>query len=245
MKNLRCLIVDDERLARDALRDLLAEVSGVEVVGEADRVKSAVAAVGSLAPDVLLLDVSMPGGGGFEVLRALSAPPAVIFVTAYDRYALRAFEVNAVDYLLKPVEPERLAEALHRVHARAHEGRPPPRGNTLQLQQDDVVLLELGESGHFRKVNDLLAVQADGKYSVAYCTDGQRYMVRRSMIEWEQRLPSDLFVRLDRGLLVNRAQIRSADFHQRSATVQLAELRHPFQLGRSAAARLRDLLKEE
>jgi two-component system, LytTR family, response regulator len=242
---LRCLIVDDERLARDSLRELLREMPGVEIAGEAGRVEEGVAAVRDLRPDVLLLDVQMPAGGGFELLRRLEEPPAVIFVTAYDRHAVRAFEVHAVDYLLKPVEPARLAEALGRVRRRADgPGDPlPPAHKPAPLAIDDAVLLELGRSGHFRTVADILAVRADGKYTNVLCADGSHYLVRQSLSEWNRRLPPELFVQLERGLIVHLSAIRSAHFRTRKATFALGAIERVFEVGREAAKKLRRLLE--
>ncbi|WP_147674834.1 LytR/AlgR family response regulator transcription factor, partial [Vulcaniibacterium tengchongense] len=115
---LRVLIVDDTRLARRELRTLLAELDRVECVGEADDVPAARAAIERWRPDLVLLDIQMPSGTGFDVLDGLDAAPMVVFTTAYDRYAVRAFEANALDYLVKPVVPERLAAAVARARAR-------------------------------------------------------------------------------------------------------------------------------
>nr|WP_240331756.1 response regulator [Salinibacter ruber] len=116
---LRTLIVDDERLARRELRRLLEPHEAVTVAGEAANADAAEAAVHEKNPDLLLLDVQMPGDSGFDLLTRLDAVPHVVFVTAYDEYAIRAFKVNALDYLVKPVEPERLAQAIETVQARA------------------------------------------------------------------------------------------------------------------------------
>ena len=241
MSALRCLIVDDERLARESLRRLLQDLSGVEVVGEADRTKSAIAAVQELRPDVLLLDVQMPGGGGFAVLRGLEAPPPTVFVTAYDQFAVRAFEVNAVDYLLKPVEPGRLRQALDRVVRRQAGDAAAATAQT--LENADAVWLELGGSGHFRLVKDILAIQSDGKYSKVFCSEGRDYLVRQSLSNWERRLPGELFVRLERGLIVNRTEIGDAQIHARKASLSIGEAGCVFELGREAAKKLRRLLE--
>ncbi len=244
MRPVRCLIVDDERLARVALRKLLKDMPDVEIAGEADRTESAIAAALSLEPDVLLLDVQMPGGGGFRVLSELKEPPAVIFVTAHDQYALRAFEVNAVDYLLKPVARGRLAEAFERLRTRARtvEQDSLP-GN--ELTSDDMVLIPLGASGHFRRVTELLAIKASGKYSVVLCADGNEYIVRQGIAEWERILPRTMFVRLTRGLLVNTVEIRAADFLSHAAVITLGEVMQTYELKRAGAARLRKVLREK
>ena len=112
---MRALIIDDERLARLELRNLLAEHKGIEVVGEAHNVLEAVEKIASIVPDVIFLDIQMPGKTGLELLEEISVLPEVVFVTAYDEYALRAFEVNALDYLVKPVSPARLAECVKKI----------------------------------------------------------------------------------------------------------------------------------
>ena len=241
MRPLRCLIVDDEKLARESLRNHLEDLEGVEVVGEADRPNSAMAAVQALRPDVMLLDVQMPGGGGFAVLRGLEAPPPTVFVTAYDEYAVRAFEVNAVDYLLKPVDPARLRQALDRAAQRC--AGAVVAAKTKPLGSADAVWLELGGSGHFRPLKDILAIQSDGKYSKVFCGEGREYLVRQSLSEWERRLPGELFVRLERGLIVNRTEIHDAQIHARQATVTIGGCGFAFELGREAAKKLRFLLK--
>ena len=240
MNPLRCLIVDDERLARESLRRLLEERSEAEVVGEADRPARAIAAVEELRPDLMLLDVQMPGGGGFAVLNGLKSPPPVIFVTAHDQFAVRAFEVNAVDYLLKPVDPARLRLALQRAAQRRAGGGVA--ADIRPLADTDSVWLELGGSGHFRPVKDVLAIEAEGKYSMVHCGDGRDYLVRQSLAEWERRLPTELFVRLDRGLIVNRAELRAVHFQARTASFALGQSERVFEVGRDAAKKLRRML---
>lgn len=242
MKRKRCVIVDDEPLACESLRTLLAGLPGVEVAGVAHRVEAAVQAVRDHDPDLMFLDIQMPGGGGFEILRRLESPPPTIFVTAHDQYAVRAFEVYAVDYLLKPVLPERLAEALARVGIGAPRTGRRPASSAVPLTAHDLVLLELGRTGHFRKVHDLLCIQADGKYTHILCSDGMDYVVRRGIDEWESLLPRDLFLRLDRGVLVNRGRIQRIDPDGREAVLVLGRDQHTVRLGRSAATRLRRAL---
>jgi len=244
MKPIRCLIVDDEPLACDSLHALLEKMPGIEIVGEAHRVEEAIAVVGRLRPDLLFLDIQMPGGGGFEVLRRLGAPPAVIFVTAYDQYALRAFEINAVDYLLKPVQPERLEVALGRVRREPSPRRKIGVRQREMLRASDMVLLESGKSGHFRHVRDILCIQSERKYTHVFCAQQGQYIVRRSLRDWCKVLPKDLFVQLDRGLLINRSQIHGADFEGRGATLKLGHDQHPVTLGRRAATQLRQLLTD-
>ena len=143
---LETLIVDDERLARRELRRLLAPQEAVTVVGEAAHADEAEALLREQAPDLLLLDVQMPGASGFDLLERLDAVPHVVFVTAYDEYAIRAFEVNALDYLVKPVEEERLAEALETVQEQAALSEdavgPAPQPDTDENQEPDPLTID-------------------------------------------------------------------------------------------------------
>jgi two-component system, LytTR family, response regulator len=238
MKPLRCLVVDDEPLAREQLKALLADEPGVEVVGEAGRKEEALAAIDSLRPQLLFLDVRMRGGGGFEILAELEHPPAVVFVTAYDQYALRAFEVNAFDYLLKPVSPERLRATL----ARIESGRVvvPEAAFT----DEDTALLPLGDSGHFVGLRDILFIEAKGHYSQVTADNGRCYLIRQTFRRWSERLPPSLFTQLDRGLLLNHTRIVSCSLSERGGEVLVGSSRVAVALGAAAAKRLREVLRE-
>lgn len=206
MSRLRTLIVDDSRLARSELRTLLGAHPEVEVVGEADDVDSAVAACESLAPGLLLLDIQLPQGSGFDVLARLLSPPAVVFCTAYDAYAVRAFESNALDYLLKPVEPERLKLALQKVI----ESRPaiPAQGHVLGA--DDPVFLRDGERCWFVTAGEISHVEMDGNYATVHFR-GQHALLTRSLASLESRLDPSLFFRASRSVLVNLRQVSRVD----------------------------------
>jgi two-component system LytT family response regulator len=199
------------------------------------------ALIQALQPNLLTLDIDMPGGHGFEVLAALPVPPAVIFVTAYNQYAMRAFEVNAVDYLLKPIEPERLENALARVVARI-QGEAAVAGLGHPLQKTDAVLVEFGLSGHFVSVDRILLLESAGNYCRVSVLGGQVYTVRQTLSDWVRRLPPELFVQLDRGLVINRTQLQQALFSTRSAQIALGDLPKLISVGMAAAERLRHLL---
>lgn len=247
MKPIRCLIVDDERLARQGMRILLADHPDFQIVAEAAEIAEAVESVCLHRPDVLFLDIQMPGGDGFQLLNSLAPdPPFVVFVTAYDRHALRAFEVNALDYLLKPVEPPRLAVALQRLRQRLGEvvALEPASEALPQLLDDDQVLLPLGRSGCFAPVRDILYVTAQGKHSVVQLCDGRKVVVRQTLASWADRLSSGMFAALDRSILVQWRRIRRANFVASGATIQFDAPGCELTLGRTAAQRLRELLAQ-
>jgi len=203
---LRTLIVDDERLARRELRRLLDPHDGVTVVGEAANADEAEAALQEHDPDLLLLDVQMPGDSGFDLLERLDAVPHVVFVTAYDEYAIRAFEVNALDYLVKPVEPERLASAIETVRERAAETTPhavvSEEDTPRTLTAEDQVFVKDGERCWFVQLADVRLFEAAGNYTRLYF-DGETPLIHRSLSYLEDRLDPDCFFRASRQHILN------------------------------------------
>jgi two-component system LytT family response regulator len=208
---LRVLIVDDEPLARARVRRLLAEIGGVTVVGEAGSTAEARAQCAALRPEVLLLDIQMPGEDGFTLLRGLDPRPAVVFVTAYDHYAVRAFEENAVDYLLKPFRRERLAEALDR--ARLDVARPEDLSHKLAALLGsmeraatssylDRFTVRVGARQLILKADEVLWFGAEEKLVFA-ATDGDRHYVNFTLDQLERRLDPKRFVRVHRAAIVN------------------------------------------
>jgi two-component system LytT family response regulator len=203
--SLRILIVDDARLARQELRTMLAGLPGVECVGEADDVPAAREAVAALKPDLLLLDIQLPSGSGFDVLEGIQPVPAVVFTTAYDQYAVRAFESNALDYLVKPVAPERLCAALARAGARS--STPPTRE---LLGAEDKVFLREGERCWFVTLGEVQRIVVDGNYARVWFRD-QCVLLARSLNALEARLDPALFFRANRNTLVNLRMVRSVE----------------------------------
>jgi len=245
MPPLRVLLVDDEPPARDFLRRLLApHRAAVEIVGEARSVGDAEEKCTRLRPDLVFLDVQMPRDDGFALLPRLAPPlPAVIFVTAYDTFAVRAFDVNAVDYLLKPVAPERLARALARVAEAAG-----PRGTDplpAALLPTDTVFLRSDRGVRTAPVAALTHIEAVENYTRVHLADVPPMLVRRTMAEWEKILPTHLFVRIERSLLVNRGAVRQLEVVSRDvAHAYLAGRATPVTLARRASLRLREALSD-
>ncbi|PJL09937.1 DNA-binding response regulator [Stenotrophomonas maltophilia] len=204
---LRVLIVDDARLARQELRTLLSALPWVQCVGEADDVPAAREAIAALAPDLVLLDVQMPSGTGFDVLDGVERVPSVVFVTAYDTYAVRAFRANALDYLVKPVEAPRLLEALERARNHAALDTEPPTVHGTLGAQDQVFVRE-GERCWFVSIAEIRRLVVDGNYTRLWFRD-QNALLARSLSALEARLPSDLFFRANRNTLVNLRRIRA------------------------------------
>ncbi len=207
MSVLRVLIVDDVRLARQELRTLMAAWPWVECVGEADDVPAAREAIIRLRPDLVLLDVQMPSGSGFDVLEGLETVPPAVFVTAYDTYAVRAFQANALDYLVKPVEAARLQEALQRARERRVMAAQTPRA---PLGAQDQVFLRDGERCWFVALAEIRRLVVDGNYTRVWF-GGQTALLARSLSTLEGRLPAELFFRANRNTLVNLRRVRAVE----------------------------------
>ena len=196
---IRALLVDDEAPARSELRYLLAGEAGVDVVGEAAGAQEALDLARALAPDVVFLDVEMPGLSGVEaapLVRERADPPAVVFVTAHERYAVDAFAVEAFDYLLKPVDPDRLARVVERLRERSFE-------NVLPVERVPVVSAGGTELLDYDQVH---YAQADGDYSRVHTYD-RSYLCTASLGELEEKLPQSRFVRIHRSYLVNLGKV--------------------------------------
>ena len=211
---MRVLIVDDEPPARERLRRMLTEIEAIEIVGEAENGAQAVTMIEALSPDLVLLDIQMPGLDGFGVLEALEDPPPVIFVTAYDKYAIQAFEVNALDYLLKPFSRERLERAVHRARdALAEErdfaARLGPLLESLVAQGRYLTRLAVRDRDHIRVVDvdevDWMGVEDE---QVIVHVGDRAYRIRRTLSELEARLDPTSFFRAHRSAVVNLDRVK-------------------------------------
>ena len=240
---MRVVIADDERLARERLRALLAEAGGVEVVAEAADGDAALHACAEHHPDLVLLDISMPGIDGLEAARHLAGfepRPAVVYCTAYDAHALSAFEAQAIDYLVKPVRAERLAAALARVRTfsagRAQQGDAAPGHKRTHL------CARLRGSLRLVPVDDVRYLQAEEKYVVVHHARGED-LIEESLKSLEVEF-ADRFVRIHRNCLVARSEIvelrRAPDGHTQAV---LRHGDHPLEVSRRCVAQLRDTLR--
>lgn len=199
---MKALLVDDERLARSELRRLLAAFPEIEVAGEASQTRQAREQMAALKPDLLFLDVQMPGETGMEFLESLEPPlPHVIFTTAYDEFAVKAFELNALDYLLKPVDPARLAAAVERLPGlrQSASARKPPAGS---LNATDKVFVREGEKCWFVEVGQIRLLESEGNYTRVHFGDAQPQLFR-SLNAMEERLDPKFFFRANRRQIIN------------------------------------------
>ena len=236
---LTAVIVDDERLARQKLRTMLSRHSEMAVVGEADSVPTAIEIVRRMEPEVLFLDVQMPGASGFELLDHISNEVKVVFVTAFDEYAIRAFDVNAFDYLLKPISAERLAQSIERLFV-SPESTPKV---SKPLEYDDHLFLSIGEHSTFLKINSIKCIYAAGVYSEIQLVDSKRILIHKSLNEWEERLPPKYFTRIHRGAIVNVEYIeRTERMFNYSYHVFMQNIAEPLVMSRRYSAKLKNKL---
>ena len=258
---IRVVLVDDEPPARERLATLLADHPRVRIIGEAGDVPEAARLCAELRPDLIFLDIQMPRASGFELLPLLTTNPSIIFVTAFDRFAVRAFEVNALDYLLKPVHPDRLAMALERIQRieRVEDGEVSEAGELGELGElgeaedysseaaclleSDLVRLQEDRKLRVVPIAMISYIEAEGNFTRVYLAAGPPAFVRRSLAVWNRILPPSLFVRIERSMILRLAAVQQLRYDSREkAVVELEGRAHPLELRRRAALRLRQAL---
>jgi two-component system, LytTR family, response regulator len=245
-RSLRVLVVDDEALARQVLREYLEGLPNVEVLGECANGFEAVKAIAERNPDLVLLDVQMPKLDGFEVLELAGRRTPVIFVTAYDEFAVRAFDVHAIDYLLKPISAERVAEALER--ARARLGRPSEAVPLVELRRAargpgavERILVRDGTRVHVIDIDDLDFVQAQDDY-VCFHAAGKEYLKEQPLSEVESTLDPARFVRIHRSFIVNIERIARVEPLTRDSRIVILKDGRRLPISRSGYQRLTALM---
>jgi two-component system, LytTR family, response regulator len=208
----RAIIIDDERLARNELKKLLGDYPEIEVVDEAANVDEGIQKIEVHNPDLIFLDIQMPGKTGFDLLRELNRTPEVIFTTAYDEYALRAFEVNALDYLLKPIEPKRLADAIHKLEEEdtVEESETTASVNRTILSESDQVFVKDGERCWFVKLSEIRLFESVGNYAKVYFGPNKP-LILKSLNALEERLDEKVFFRANRKHIVNLRMIEKVE----------------------------------
>lgn len=209
---MKALLIDDERLARNELRRLLAAHTDIEIAGEAVDVDDALEKIAALKPDLLFLDVQMPGADGFTLLEKLEgALPLVIFTTAYDEFAVKAFEFNALDYLLKPVDPNRLGASLEKLRLRAAgAGEGDAAAPRTRLSLEDKVFVREGDHCWFVPVKNIRLLESEGNYTRVHFDDNKPQLFR-SLTAMEERLDPKHFFRANRKQVINLAWVEGIE----------------------------------
>lgn len=242
---MRALVIDDERLARKELINLLSQHENVEVVGEALNVDDAKEKIEKLNPDIIFLDIQMPEKTGFDLLEELDHVPHVIFTTAYDEYALKAFQVNALDYLLKPIQPERLAEAIKRLETKISDHQKEEASesvvNDKKLTLQDQVFVKDGERCWFVKLVNVRLFESDGNYIKVYF-DNQKPMIHKSLNALDERLDEKSFFRASRKHIINLSWVEGIEPWFNGGLVVTLKGGDRIEVSRRQAARFKDMM---
>lgn len=243
---MRALVIDDERLARKELITLLSQFDQVEVIGEANNVDDAKEKIDSLLPDVVFLDIQMPEKTGFDLLEELDNVPHVIFTTAYDEYALKAFQVNALDYLLKPIEPKRLGEAIERLQKKMNESSSKTDttefpSNLKKLTLDDQVFVKDGDRCWFVKLINIRLFESDGNYIKVYF-DNYKPMIHKSLNALDERLDEKSFFRASRKHIINLSWVEGIEPWFNGGLVVTLKGGDRIEVSRRQAARFKDMM---
>ena len=202
--SVKAIIIDDERLARTELKKLLQDFPDIQVMDEAGNATEGIEKIETLIPDLIFLDIQMPGKTGFDLLADLEKAPHVIFTTAYDEYALKAFEVNALDYLLKPIEPRRLADAIHKLQYEISREKAEAAGNHNRgpLTENDQVFVKDGERCWFVKLSEIRLFESVGNYAKVFFSTNKP-LILKSLNALEERLDDRIFFRANRKHIIN------------------------------------------
>lgn len=243
--HMRALIIDDERLARKELITLLSQYEQVEIVGEANNVDDAKEKIEALAPDVVFLDIQMPEKTGFDLLEELDNVPHVVFTTAYDEYAIKAFQVNALDYLLKPIEPKRLGEAVEKLSKKLNENqdRSEEIANMAnrKLSLDDQVFVKDGDRCWFVKLSNVRLFESDGNYIKVYF-DNFKPMIHKSLNALDERLSEKSFFRASRKHIINLSWVEAIEPWFNGGLVVTLKGGDRIEVSRRQAARFKDMM---
>jgi len=238
---MNAIIVDDERPARKELGILLKKISDINVVGEADNIKDAIELIEAKKPDLVFLDIQLSGETGFDLLEKVCVDFKIIFVTAYDEYAIKAFDVNASDYLLKPVDPKRLEISLKRIMDET---------DNLQLKEkkfdynDSVYVKQNNCTARFIEINTIVAITSVGNHSKISTLDGRCYIILKTLKQWEEELPDSFFIRIHRSTIINIKHITKIDNYLRAHYhVYLMKIDTPFEVSRNCYKNLKKVFK--
>ncbi|MCM0059718.1 MAG: response regulator [Algoriphagus sp.] len=242
---MRALVIDDERLARKELINLLNQLETVEVVGEAVNVEDAKEKIDQLQPDVIFLDIQMPEKTGFDLLEELDNLPHVIFTTAYDEYALKAFQVNALDYLLKPIEPKRLEDAVLKLQGKmegiAKREEQEGLGNSKKLTLEDQVFVKDGDRCWFVRLSNVRLFESDGNYIKVYF-DNFKPMIHKSLNALDERLDEKSFFRASRKHIINLGWVEGIEPWFNGGLVVTLKGGDRIEVSRRQAARFKEMM---
>jgi len=234
---LNAIIVDDEKFAREDLKFVLHDFPEIKIVGEASKISEAESLCAEYKPDLIFLDIKMRGEFGFELLSKIDKDIKIVFVTAFDDYAVRAFEVNALDYLLKPVNPERLRLMLEKVVA-----SDKIESSNLPFEINDSIFIQMNSEFGFLKIAEIILITSASDYSEVYFSAEKKFLTSKPMREWEERLPAKNFCRIHRSTIVNLEHVEKVEeWFNNSFSVKVVGIEKPFIMSRNYASKIKKL----
>ncbi len=235
----KALIVDDERLARLELKNLLSDFEEIEIVSEADSVNSAAELLKKQDINIIFLDIQMPGKSGFELLEEIDTSAKIVFVTAYDEFAVKAFEVNALDYLLKPINPKRLKETINRI-TDTNYGK---NNKSETLEYNDRLFILFNNKYKFIKLSEILCISSAGDYTKITLVNNMYGLTNKSMNEWGNRLPVNYFCRIHRTTIINLEYMdKIEEWFEGSYRIYLKGINTPYEISRRYLAKIKDIM---
>jgi len=236
----RAIIVDDEKLAREDLKLVLSKFTEILIVGEADKLKTAENLCNELKPDLLFLDIKLKGEIGFELLSRIYKGIKIIFVTAFDEFAVRAFEVNALDYLLKPISEERLKLTLEKLF---NEDEADNENSDQKLEINDSIFIQLNHNHQFLKIRDIIVINSASDYTEIITNDYKKHLTAKPMREWESRLPERNFCRIHRSTIINLNYIENVEeWFNNTYSVKIKGIDKPYNMSRNYASKIKKIL---
>lgn len=239
---MRAIIIDDERLARKELNSLLEEYKEIEIIGEAVNADDAAEKIKSMNPDLIFLDIQMPGKTGFDLLEELETVPKVVFTTAYDEYALKAFDYNALDYLLKPIQRDRLEECIKKlIQESKSDDKDEDNASKRQLGASDQVFVKDGDRCWFVKLSNIRLFESDGNYIKVYF-DNFKPMIHKSLNALDERLDDRTFFRASRKHIINLGWVDTIEPWFNGGLMVQLKGGEKIEVSRRQAARFKDMM---
>lgn len=243
---MRAILVDDERLARNTLRMMLEEYPVVDIVGEAESISNAILLIEKYDPDVIFLDIQLYGESGFDLLAQMDIHCHIVFVTAHDEHAIRAFNVNATDYLLKPVEPERLQKTIERLSTKRVTIQEDPAPKETNFEYDDNAFIQVDGNLKVVKIDTIKYIKAQGYASILYYSDNRSGFVIKTLKDWEKILPPKHFVRIHRSTLINLEYVdKTEKWFNYTYRIFIRGVEEPLVMSRRYTAKLKRTFKNK
>jgi two-component system LytT family response regulator len=234
MKNIRAILVDDVEVMRITLKKVLQQFPNIKLVGEASTFEEAKKIINRLQPDLLFLDIDLNGLTSIDLIGEINCTPKIIFITSHENFAIKAFELNAVDYIMKPVSSKRISKAIERITTPADEIPEGSSENDEKFQSDQIILLNFDNKMNFIKISDINYIEAYGNYTKVNMTDAKLSITYNSIKNWDAKLPEDVFIQIHRSTVVNLLNVLKIEkWTNDTGRLYLKGVEKPFEISRS------------